>query len=475
MNRSHTKSWIVFWIILHIALLVGIFTYRFNLTESIAAREAWSEGNFAKPWGGHPQNYIKLYFSGMVEVYFWEWSQVALGRGLPPEHPWSGHGWQQLGDKNEFLQKKIKEVQKPYVDIPWEYPPLLMAPVLLAGSLSHDFLSFTRLLALQNALAYLFCLYLAYLIWRQIPQEKQTSFTSILALSFFSILCLGQVYVNRLDTFAAVFYLAALYTFLKERWASCALWILLGFLTKAYPIILAPLFLGMLLLKKNYRATATFVGVGLLGLVLAGVVFHLGTAGEGWRSFLYHGERGIQVESLYALLPYWTKLLFKFPIYLNDDHGAWHLTSPVLPWLNRLSSILPVVLFLVFYLYNFIYYRKLWNGSQPKNTVPFLITGSLGLLLLWLVTFKVLSPQFFVWLTPLVFLLPKMHSKIKTNFFWVIYFAVLILTQVLWPNLYSQLERAEILGIILLTIRNLGLVILLGMVWKELGRLAPKP
>ena len=455
------ESWkSILLIFLHLVALNGVFVFRFpTMRESIDRREAWAEGTFS----GSATDYVRLYFTTIVERNYYEWTTAVLGKTLEEDYPLFERNREQL----ETLMSEAPRFRAPYREVFFEYPPVLMGPILAARLPSETFWGFTRVLALVISLAYLACLWVAHRIWRHLPAERRLSWPTLLLLSVAGISALGQIYVTRLDVFPSLVVLLGIWAFLERRWQLSAVWVAVGVLTKGYAIVLAPVFALVLLRQGKYRACALATTTVVTILLLTNVGLGWITEGVYWESFRYHATRGLQIESMYALVPYLGNLLFDVPINVYDEYNSMNIAMVNGGgWLLTSSSILPVVGMSALC---FMFWRVLGAGDVHDVT-PFLVVRTATMFIfLFILTFKVLSPQFLIWLTPLLYLIGPRHNKA----FFATFLGLLFLTQMIWPNFYFLLEEAHPIGVTMLLVRNLGLVVLFAWMtaewWKDSG------
>src|SRR6185436_1268853 len=110
---------------------------------------------------------------------YYEWSTLVLGkefeRGYPLAERTQSPVFRWFGEP--------PQARMPYRDLPFEYPPLLMAPLLAARAVSQSYVGFTLALAILVAFAYLGALAVAHRIWRSLDRASQTSWTTILGYS----------------------------------------------------------------------------------------------------------------------------------------------------------------------------------------------------------------------------------------------------------------------------------------------------
>jgi hypothetical protein len=109
----------------------------------------------------------------------------------------------------------------------------------------------------------------------------------------------------------------------------------------------------------------------------------------------------------------------------------------------------------------YVMFWRVLKSRSAEDIEPRQVVGMAVLLLFtFILTFKVLSPQFLIWLTPLIYV--SAPSRRSTAFFGC-FLAVMVVTQLIWPGFYYLLEEAHPVGVGMLLIRNVGLMVL--FVW----------
>lgn len=437
-------------VILHLLIFNLFFTYRFSPAESLDTLKTWHrEHRLAKS-----SDYLKLFLSNITdETYYYEWSTLILGKKFEDNYPFQERK-RALMARFFFLEPALR---MPYRDIPFEYPPLMAVPVLAAKLFTETSLGFFHVLCGILSLFYLGTLAFCEKIRRKMKLPLTSS--KLLLFSLLSIFALGQIFATRLDIIPTFFYAMAIWALLEEKsfWGAFA--IFMGFFAKGFSIILLPVFAIVWVARQKYLSLAiTAIAFTLITLVTMYLLQDM-SGGTYLQSFRYHAERGIQIESLYALLPWWMFLGQTQAVCIYEAHGCINISIHANQWILFLSKILPLAFFAGVYAALFRQ-RKYFDAK-------ILFQASFLLVLCFLLSFKVFSPQFLIWLIPLVFLNPFGERKV----FLFAWFLILIATQVIYPHCYSELsENTKPWIILLLSLRNLlllGIALAVLVSWKK--------
>lgn len=202
----------------------------------------------------------------------------------------------------------------------------------------------------------------------------------------------GQILYLRLDLIPAVLVgLTALLLVGRPRLAA-------GLLAAATAVKLWP---GVLAAGLVGRAGSrrTWVRVGWFFLVLAALCL-LTVATAGWGRLVspldYQGERGLQIESI-AATPVMFAAHLGVPGYVIDfaESKSWEITGPGVPALISLADVLQIGVVLAALGWALLSLRR---GFRSPAAVAFFVAA-----IAWLiVTNKVFSPQYVIWLAPVV-------------------------------------------------------------------------
>jgi len=255
----------------------------------------------------------------------------------------------------------------------------------------------------------------------------------------------------RFDLLPAVLAALAILWALEGRASFAGVALGLGVLAKIYPLVLVPALAAVWLAPVDRRRLAGF-GAGLMATVATGLLPVVLLAGDrAWGFVNYQADRGLQLETLPAGLILLVQAWNGARIPLTFDYGsvqvpgaAAQLYLSVQLWLSAICFIALAAVSLT------LYRRELrFTGAVQPRTIIALATA---FILLLLVTNKVFSVQYIVWLLPLAAFLSRGQ-------FWL---AAVIgaLSVGIHPLLYKQLIEQDRAVVWLLNIRN-GLVVAL--------------
>ncbi len=294
--------------------------------------------------------------------------------------------------------------------LPHEYPFLALAPfslVLLVPSIGYQ----TAFALLMIAVAILMYAALAHFRSR----------TAALACVFYLVVGGWGTAAARFDLIPSFLTLLALVYAVRKNWHWAFAYLALGTLFKFYPVILLPTFLlaqqltirGRWLTWRRVAPLVTFIlicaGVTLVSLRLSVE----GTLG----AFSYFQNRPFQIESLSASF-LWLLSLRGFALHPVFSYGSLNVLSVFSAPVALLGTASLVVCLA------YVYWLQ-WRGKID------IAAASLLILLVVMVTGKVFSPQYLIWVAPLVAYVGQ--ANIKWLCSWG---AVSALTTWIYPYLY---------------------------------------
>ena len=366
------------------------------------------------------------------------WRLLALSAGLPPDLREGSNDlsiYRQAGEA--LLRGEI-----PYRDFFIEYPPGSLLVFAAPALFSTDELGYITLFSSEMALALA-----ATLVLTALAARRLRGFWAwvVPALTFSAAaIMLYPVAATRYDAVVAL--TLALATFcatLGGRYLALAYASLgLGAATKLVPALATvPLALAR---RGAARGYAIFFGV--LAVFFAPALL-LGGGGF-LQNLAYHANRGLQVESLTA------SVLMKLG-WVNEvafTYGAFEVRGRGVEFARSLSLPITGALLLItaFFMYREYRSGRSGLGNFPRYTAALILAFMLGS--------KVLSPQYVIWLLPLVPL--GAGGGVAQIGVSVAFLAVCWTTTQVYPVHYDDLLDGRFPGPDLLLARNLLLVVL---------------
>jgi hypothetical protein len=270
------------------------------------------------------------------------------------------------------------------------------------------------------------------------------------ALGFVSLapLALGPVVLSRFDLWPAALVAAALAALVSGRLRLGHVALGAAVAAKLYPVVLAPIAVAYVW-RRDGRREALFCAAALaavVGLVFA--PFLVLAPGGLWHSLWDQGSRPLQIESLGASLLLVSHHVFGTAITMESSHGSQNLAGSAPDALAAAQSVLQVAaLAAVWVLFA--------RGPARRDR---LVLASGAALVAFTVGGKVLSPQFLIWLIPVI-LLVRGRRGLAAG---ALLGATLVLTQLWFPYRYWQLAlHFGALESWLVLARDLALVALL--------------
>jgi Glycosyltransferase family 87 len=345
----------------------------------------------------------------------------------------------------------------PYRDFSLEYPP---------GAL----LSFLFPLYARKAFGYIWTYYIWFRIellligllvivvaaWalRLVGASRRRAYAALVFMGI-APLMLGPIALARYDYLPALLTVLALALALSGRERTACGVLAAGFVVKIYPAFLIPIVLVALWRKRGKRGVLEGVGVSFV-VALAGFLPFMLLAWHG----LKHGMerqtiRPPQIESFVAALWVGAHWIGGLHIHSVKSYGSDNFTTPGAQLAGTLASVLVVVLLLWILI---VYARS--NGTREDLVLAFAASVAAY------VTFaKVLSPQYLVWLFPLIPLVAGRRGLWATAALGV----ATMLTGIWEPYKYGDLFRHFTLEpSLLMIVRDCLLVAMLAvLVWPR--------
>jgi hypothetical protein len=353
----------------------------------------------------------------------------------------------------ETYGNAIEDGRLPYRDVKPEYPPGALAAFAVPALVSDDREGFRDAFeALMAACGVVLVLLTGVaLAGLRAPTDRVVATLALVAV--FPLL-LGSVVLTRFDLYPAALVAGAVAAFVHGRDR-------LGFGTlgaavavKLYPGVLVPVALSYVWRRKGRREA--LVCLGLLAVVVLLVFLPFAVlAPEGVaRSIGRQLSRPLQIESLGSGLFLAAHHLFGLDVEMRSGHGSQNLYATGTAAAAVLLSLVQIAVLV-------------WIWLRRPGTTAELVRWSAAALVAFVALGKVLSPQFLVWLVPLVPLVAGRRGVQAS----ILLVAALVLTQLWFPSRYWDLARElDPLPSTLVLARDLVLVALLVVLIRDRGR-----
>lgn len=332
-----------------------------------------------------------------------------------------------------FLQPS-ELVPLPLHMLPLEYPPLtlLIFSLSLLAPIPYYQLVFALWMALTSVLIY-------WLLLRFGPRG------SALVFAFYALVGAWATAEGRFDLVPALLTLLCILAAEHKHWTLAYVALAFGTLLKIYPLLLLPaLFIaeqcdahlfycphGAITLRTffvelwqtlrdifrwRWKNAAIFFGI-IIGITA--LFAFLDFQGAVVSQFSYFAQRPIQIESTGSSI-LWFARRFGYPAHVAFTFGSLNVISG----LDNRVALLFEILFILGYLYTILLQ---WRGKID------VVQSFIALLLVFIVTGKVFSPQYLMWLMPLL------AYAMSLDAFWLSVWGIIsLLTTIIYPYLYTR-------------------------------------
>ncbi len=327
----------------------------------------------------------------------------------------------------------------PINDPMWQYPPLAAVVFLLGYLIAGHMVGFVSLALAADAGIFL-------LLLRTSQSTKQQNPLPPLIWVAAPVL-IGPIMLGRFDVFPTFMAVGA--TLAMRKPVTSGVYLAFGTLLKAWPI------LGLISVPRSlYRrvgaayAITLAVGFGLLKMWWPGSLGFL----------IGQRDRGLQIESLGAL-PFMWKNAGPGNVHTKFRYGAIEVMSShtgVVSLLLTASGLIAIGLLVV---------RRL-QGRLETVPMPDIF---LLVVLVAMITSRVLSPQYNVWVIGLLAVCAFLPAPEFTPI--AILLAISAFTgQLLYPWMYIPFQGGEVLPTLVQTIRVVTLLLATIMLWRSVNK-----
>jgi Glycosyltransferase family 87 len=346
--------------------------------------------------------------------------------------------------------RAMEEGKVPYRDFALEYPPGALPVLALPerGGGADDFETFRRRFeGLMAACGTLMLGFLAVALAALGAGLRRLA----AALGFVAVapLLVGPVILSRFDLWPAALTAAALAALVAGRLRLGHAALGAAIAVKLYPAVLAPLAVAYAWRREGRREGLRCAAVlaGTTALVFA--PFVILSPGGVWDSLTRQASRPLQIESLGSSFLLAAHHLFGLDITMRSSHGSQNLDGALPDVLATGQFVLQALVLVAIWV---LFAR---GPAEPER----LILASAAALVAFVALGKVLSPQFLIWLLPVVPLVRGRRGLYASG----LLAAALLLTQVWFPYRYWDLALGfDELASWLVVTRDLVLLALVG-------------
>ncbi len=324
--------------------------------------------------------------------------------------------------------------QPPFHILPLEYPPLTLA--LFSLGLLAPLPYYQVLFAIWMAFIAIF---IYWLLLRYGPRGAGLTFALYILIGGWATA------EARFDLVPAALTLTCIIAAERKHWTLAYVALACGVLLKIYPILLfPPLFIAEQLDARRLRVLPSSMTLKtaliefrdviyearrwrwknsllffVVLLAVTGAFALLNFRGAVANQVGYFADRPIQIEATGSAL-LWLAAQFKFPVYAEYTYGS----------LNLVGALDGVVSFscMVFFVLGYIY--AIWLQWRGKLDI---VQASIAVLLVFIATGKVFSPQYLIWVIPLL-----AYSNALDGLLLFCWGLISLLTTLIYPYLYTR-------------------------------------
>jgi hypothetical protein len=278
-----------------------------------------------------------------------------------------------------------------------------------------------------------------------------------LAFAALTPVLLGPVVLSRFDLWPAALTAAALCALVTGRLRLGHVALGAAVLAKLYPAVLAPLTVAYVWKREGRREALVCTGLMLAFVAVVFAPFAAVAPGGVWDSLWNQASRPLQIESLGAGALLVAHHVFGTGVTMESSHGSQNLAGTAPEALAVLQTLVQWAALLA----TWILFAR---GPATRER---LLLASAAALVAFIALGKVLSPQFLIWLIPVIPLIAGRRGLIASG----LLAAALVLTQLWFPYRYWDLVQFGALESWLVLVRDLVLVALFAwLAWALLDR-----
>ncbi len=325
---------------------------------------------------------------------------------------------------NFFNQAQMmKDGLVPYRDFVFEFPPFALVFFYIPAMFTSDLNEYAAIFGVMVTLFSLLCLYYMLRICDRMKLNK------VLVAALFTVLMLMyyREMVKKFDVIPMTLVVASIYYYMRgNRLAAYGL-AMAGAFTKMYPVLILVMYFMLDVLTRERRsvnirdgavASLVILAVAVVPLILAG-----DSIGDVFSFLTFHTDRGFQVESVVGVVIQGLGILGFTTFSLVEMYGTYDVISPIsdilLPFWNVFVLLVLAAVFAL------IAYNHTTRKSGESVDRMVLVYATV-LILAFVLTNKVFSTQYMLWLFPFMALLPMVPGRIIDQNWTLMTYMVLI-------------------------------------------------
>lgn len=441
------RAWFA-WIVVTFGVLAFAAT---SHDESKRVSESFQDGT----WQWSATNLgraVRVYLTDELDEQRYEaYVHAALGRAYQPYFIRRLAGWDaERTDYDTVTDTDAPAVVPPMPLVPYrdfvvEYPPGFFLWAIPPALFTDDMDTYRLLFTLWMALIATFGMWLA----ARLAQRPSfaTSPARLVAWGAAAALALGVVVTHRYDAAIGALLCMTAWGALNRRPGLAGAALGLAIASKGLPILAAPGLALWYARERQWRAlgTATLISVITVLAVVGPALWVAG--GSIIEAVGYHANRPLQIESTAAAL---VGLVARPSLQVIHSHGSINIVGPAADWARGLTGVFTVLGLLAAYSLS---WWQLRACTSQVGRERLLLAAMLVPLAACMVTAKVFSPQYLVWLLPLATLLAVSGARASA---WI-WLGICAASQVIYPAGYHALGHLAPWACALVALRNLTL------------------
>jgi len=315
----------------------------------------------------------------------------------------------------------------PYRDFSLEYPPGALPMFALPGLVSHGGRDQDVRPGFRRTFETLMwmCGALALIAMALILRVIRGALWEPLLFAALAPLALGAVILSRFDLWPAVLAVAGIAALVYSRFRLGHGLLGIGAAAKFYPGLLLPLAVAYTWKARGRREALVCLGLAAGVFAIVFLPFVALAPGGVWHSISVQLGRPLQVESLGAAFLLVAHNVFGFGLAGETSHGSQNVAGGAAHVLGVVTTLVQVGVLVWIW----------WSFARSPATGRGLVRSSAAAVCAFVAFGKVLSPQFLIWLIPVV---PLVRGR-RGLWASVLLLAALVLTQVWFPFRYFRL------------------------------------